>query len=141
MFTEHPNLNSGNYKSENSIIHNMPIEKCFAKGYNKYDIKKINNNFEEDVKRTMIQKHQIQKSDINLNVSPPLNTMPPPPHKVVNDKNIAPLSYNRRGYWKSNFINGRSLSPLGYDSDESTKSYGSRGYVTEEHGKQTLFVF
>lgn len=137
MFAEQPNLNSRKYKPENGILSNMPIEKCyngFAKTCNRYDIKKINNNFEEDVK--MMQIRQMPNSEINVNVSLPLNTMPPPPHKTVNDnKHLTPLSYNRRGNWKFNYINGRSLSPLGYDSDESSKSCRSKGNLAEEHGK------
>lgn len=140
MFTEHLNLNPRNCKPDNSTVNNIPTGKCcngLIKACNRYDLKKVSTNF-EDAKMPVVQKQQTQNSEINVNISPPLNIMPPPPHKIVNKDNVTPFSYNRKGYWKSNYINGRSLSPLGYDSDESSKSYGSKGNVAEEHGKHCL---
>lgn len=83
----------------------------------------------------------VRKFNNNVgDVPPQLNTMPPPPHKLVGSgKNALPVSCNRREYWRSNYTNGRSLSPLGYDSDESCKSFGSKGNSTEEHGKHFLW--
>lgn len=125
MFSERQNLN---------LINNK--DKYYNGCNNRYDIKKLNNNV-EDVKKRLVQQIQpLQNGEVIL---PPkkLNTMPPPPHKIVNDnKSMLPVSYNRREYWRSSYTNGRSLSPLGYDSDESCKSYGSKGNGTEEHGKK-----
>lgn len=140
MCSAQPNLH---YKPDNK----MPTEKYYnslTKNCHRYDRKKFNNNNNvevEDVKKVLVQQNQpLRNGEIHLNVSKaPLNTMPPPPpHKIVNtsNKSMLPLSYNRRNYWKSNYSNGRSLSPLGYDSDGSCKSYGSKGNISEEHGKK-----
>lgn len=135
------------YLKYNKLENQMPAEKCyngFSKNCNKYNIKQINNNFEiEDVKKALVQREPLRNTEISVNLSQALNTMPPPPpHSVINNnKSMLPLSYNRRGYWKSNCTNGRSLSPLGYDSDESCKSYGSKGNIREEHGKPKYIYF
>lgn len=155
MFTEQANLNSNNCKTEIDIVvsNKMPTRKYYYNGFtktcNNCDLKKINNNNYENGN---VKKHglglgsnnkTLRNGELN-NVSPPLNTMPPPPpHKIVNNNNksLLPINYNRRGYWKSGYTNGRSISPLGYDSDESCKSYSSKGNsIDEHHGKHKFFL-
>lgn len=75
----------------------------------------------------------------NVNMAPnnPYTIMPPPPHKICN-KNIMILNYHKKDNWKVPNGNGRSLSPIGYESDESSQSYCSQGNMPDENGNVQL---
>lgn len=129
-------------KKYNLEDNTMSLEKRYdnglAKSFSKYKIKNINNNFEVEDSKRMVLNYQMENVKTNLNIPPPANTMrPPPQHRIGlgNNNNISTLSYPHWGSWKGNFSGGRPVSPLSYDSDESSKSYGSKGNLTEEHGK------
>lgn len=130
MFCERQNLNSKTGSKTSTEVNN---------NNHKYDaVKKFNN------KNT--------NNNNNVGDVPPsqLNTMPPPPHKLMNCKSVLPVvssnNGNRREYWRSNYnantkANGRSVSPLGYDSsDESCKSYGSKGNRSADGHGECFFL-
>lgn len=139
-------------KNNNTVNINLYSTKnctCDSVGYSEnqceQDVHSLNNNVEQmDVNGTD-RKAEICDG-VNLNVSVnlastnPYTIMPPPPHKMCN-KDAMMYNYHRKANnWKMQNGNGRSLSPLGYESDESTHSYCSQGNVADENGNMASFI-
>lgn len=89
-------------------------------------------NEPNDIKYSFAKNHNRDSKEnapLNVTTTIPLNVLPPPPHKLNNNaRNHSKKRNNRRS------SNGRSESPLGYESDESYKSYSSQGRM-HKNGK------
>lgn len=132
-------------KNNNTVNINLyPTKNCTCDGvgYNdsqcEQDVHCLNDNVEPMNANNIDRKSEICDTvnlNVSVNVAPtnPYTIMPPPPHKMCN-KNVMIYNYHRKSNGKMQNGSGRSLSPLGYDSDESTQSYCSQGNVAEENG-------
>ncbi|CAG9818420.1 unnamed protein product [Phaedon cochleariae] len=107
-----------------------------------------NNTENEDVN---VLNNNVSKSDIGMDslevvnrnithmVNFPLNVMPPPPHKMSQYNNNNNNSNTVKRYQPRDSTrprdNYRPISPKGYDSDESSTSYSSRGSPTDNRNR------
>ncbi|CAH0553666.1 unnamed protein product [Brassicogethes aeneus] len=102
------------------------------KKFEKNDLNRINNNDQTDNKEMYNNNHTVNIQTSHIKV--PFNTLPPPPHKIVNyNNNNNRKSKNDRKDYKAKENNVRANSPRGYDSDESCASCSSSAGSPAEH--------
>lgn len=141
LISKNNNYNGGSYKNLSSRSYRTYDEQCLAENQSDADVSVFNNNVDikdlkDNIKHPGLTDNLIQ---MHVQQNAPFDIMPPPPHKI--NKNIMLFNYhnNRKANWKKQHANRRSLSPLGYESDESTKSYCSQGNMPEENGEYDSF--
>lgn len=132
------NNNYKGYKNLSSRNYRNYDEQCHTENQSERDVSVFNNNVDvKDLKDNI--KHPGDLIQMRVQQNAPFDIMPPPPHKINNNIMLYNYHNNRKANWKKNHVNRRSLSPLGYESDESTKSYCSQGNMPDENGECNRF--